>query len=136
LQSAENGCAGLSVENFPRRPPTCLSEWRRLKIALNCDHHEAAGAMNTKAGCICPTRGGTAMANANMPMDVLCAEDIDTLRLVFDQFCEVHQRARSDDDMEICANIMMRLYQSGERDSAVLTRACEAALRKDTAISA
>ncbi|WP_349434757.1 hypothetical protein [Pararhizobium sp. A13] len=76
------------------------------------------------------------MANATMHMDVLCAEDIDTLRLVFDQFCEAHQRARSDSDMEICANIMVRLYQNGERDLAVLTTACEIALRRDIAIGA
>lgn len=73
------------------------------------------------------------MANADMPMEVLCAEDIDTLRLVFDQFCEAHHRARSDSDMEICANIMVRLYQGGERDIAVLTSACEDALRRDIA---
>ncbi|CAN7457937.1 hypothetical protein [Pararhizobium sp. LjRoot238] len=76
------------------------------------------------------------MANATMHMDVLCAEDIDTLRLVFDQFCEAHQRARSDSDMEICASIMVRLYQSGERDLAVLMAACENALRRDIAIGA
>jgi hypothetical protein len=74
------------------------------------------------------------MANAIMHMDVLCAEDIDTLRLVFDQFCEAHHRARSDSDMEICANIMIRLYQGGERDLSVLTGACEGALRRDIAV--
>lgn len=74
------------------------------------------------------------MAYADMLMDVLCAEDVDTLRLVFDQFCEVHHRARSDTDMEICANIMVRLYQRGERDLAVLTSACEDALRRDIAM--
>lgn len=76
------------------------------------------------------------MANATMHRDVLCAEDIDTLRLVFDQFCEAHHRARSDSDMEICANIMVRLYQSGEQDPVVLTTACENALRRDIAIGA
>ena len=76
------------------------------------------------------------MANTSTHMDVLCADDIDTLRLVFDQFCEAHQRARSDTDMEICANIMVRLYQSGERDLAALTTACENALRRDIAIGA
>lgn len=76
------------------------------------------------------------MANANMHMDVLCAEDIDTLRLVFDQFCETHQRVRSDADMEVCANIMIRLYQSGERDIAVLQSACETALHGNIAMGA
>lgn len=69
-------------------------------------------------------------------MDALCAEDIDTLRLVFDQFCEKHQKARSDADMEICANLIVRLYQGGQRDPDALMRACEATLRPDLAISA
>jgi hypothetical protein len=83
-----------------------------------------------------PTQRRNPMANAIMHMDVLCAEDIDTLRVVFDQFCDAHQRARSDSDMETCANIMIRLYQSGERDPAVLTTVCEDALRRDIAIGA
>ena len=69
-------------------------------------------------------------------MDALCAEDIDTLRMVFDQFCEKHQKTRSDADMEACANLIVRLYQGGQRDPEALTRACEAALRPDLAISA
>jgi hypothetical protein len=69
-------------------------------------------------------------------MDALCAEDIDTLRHVFDQFCAKHQKTRSDADMEACANIIVRLYQGGERDPAALTRACEATLRQDFAIGA
>lgn len=76
------------------------------------------------------------MANADMHMGVLCAEDIDALQQVFDQFCETRQRARSDSDMEICASIMVRLYQGGERDPAILTSACEAALRREIAIGA
>lgn len=69
-------------------------------------------------------------------MDALCAEDIETLRMVFDQFCAKHQKSRSDADMEVCANIIVRLYQGGQRDPETLTRACEAALRSDFAISA
>ncbi|MBW9062315.1 hypothetical protein JNB71_03190 [Rhizobium herbae] len=76
------------------------------------------------------------MTNTSAHMNVLCAKDIDTLRLVFDRFCETHQRARSDTEMEICANILVRLYQSGERDLAALTTACENALRRDIAIRA
>ena len=76
------------------------------------------------------------MVNLNPQIDALCAEDIDALRRVFDQFCETHRTTRSDDDMQICAAAVIRLYQSGERDPAALTRACEAALRLDFAIGA
>lgn len=76
------------------------------------------------------------MANLDQHTDALCAEDIDALRLIFDRFCEAHQKPKSDVDMEICANLMVRLYQGGERDPDVLTKACEAALRQDFAISA
>lgn len=76
------------------------------------------------------------MAYFNPHADALCSEDIDALRQVFDQFCETHQTASSDADMQICAAAIVRLYQSGERDPAVLTRACEAALRQDFAIGA
>ncbi|WP_438747721.1 hypothetical protein [Pararhizobium sp. O133] len=69
-------------------------------------------------------------------MDALCAEDIDALRMVFDQFCENRQKSRSDADMEICANLIVRLYQGGQRDPEALMRACEAALQPDLAISA
>jgi len=76
------------------------------------------------------------MAYFNPQIDALCAEDIDAMRRVFDQFCEIHQTTRSDADMQICAAAIIRLYQSGERDPAALTRACEAALRLDFAIGA
>jgi phage host-nuclease inhibitor protein Gam len=76
------------------------------------------------------------MAYFNPQADALCSEDIDALRQVFDQFCETHQTTGSDTDMQICAAAVVRLYQSGVRDPAALTRACEAALRQDFAIGA
>lgn len=76
------------------------------------------------------------MAYFNPQADALCSEDIDALRQVFDQFCEIHQTTGSDADMQICAAAVVRLYQSGVRDPAALTRACEAALRQDFAIGA
>jgi len=71
------------------------------------------------------------MAYFNPHADALCTEDIDALRQVFDQFCKAHQTTGSDVDMQICAAAIVRLYQSGERDPVVLTRACETALRPD-----
>ncbi len=76
------------------------------------------------------------MAYFSPQVDALCAEDIDALRLIFDQFCETHQTTRADADMQVCAAAVVRLYQSGERDPIVLTKACEAALRQDIAIGA
>jgi hypothetical protein len=76
-------------------------------------------------------KGGTTMAYFNPHADALCTEDIDALRQVFDQFCKTHQTTGSDADMQICAAAIVRLYQSGERDPVVLTRACETALRQD-----
>lgn len=61
--------------------------------------------------------------------EILVAADIDLLRSVFDQFCETHERLRSDDEMEVIANMMIRLYQSGERDPQVLKNACEASYK-------
>ncbi|URK87519.1 hypothetical protein LP421_05600 [Rhizobium sp. RCAM05350] len=76
------------------------------------------------------------MAYLSPQVDALCAEDIDVLRGVFDQFCEAHETTRSDADMQICAAAIVRLYQAGERDPAALTRACEAAWRQNLAIGA
>ncbi|KQY22656.1 MULTISPECIES: hypothetical protein [Rhizobium/Agrobacterium group] len=76
------------------------------------------------------------MAYFNPHADALCSEDIDALRQVFETFCERHQTTGSDADMQICAAAIVRLYQSGERDPAVLTQACETALRQDFAIGA
>jgi hypothetical protein len=76
------------------------------------------------------------MAYFNPRVDALCAEDIDALRLIFDRFCQAHETTRSDADMQICAAAIVRLYQGGERDPAVLTKACEAALHQDFAIGA
>lgn len=73
------------------------------------------------------------MTNASFDLDVLGAEDIATLRDVFDRFCLSHQRTRSDRDVAACADVLMRLYQSGVRDHVALTRACETALGLDTA---
>ncbi len=76
------------------------------------------------------------MTHFDPQADALCTEDIDALRRVFDQFCETHQTTGSDADMQICAAAIVRLYQSGVRDPATLTNACEAALRQDLAMGA
>lgn len=68
------------------------------------------------------------MINHALYQDILCSEDIDTLRAVFDRLCQTHRRLRSDSEMESCASLMIRLYQDGERDPDALLRSCEASL--------
>jgi hypothetical protein len=80
--------------------------------------------------------GGMMMTHFDPQADALCTEDIDALRRIFDQFCELHQTKGSDASMQICAAAIVRVYQSGERDPAALTRACENALRQDFAVIA
>lgn len=73
------------------------------------------------------------MAYADMLMDVLCAEDVDTLRLVFDQFA----RPITGRDRTLTwksAPTSWSGFTRGERDLAVLTSACEDALRRDIAM--
>lgn len=71
------------------------------------------------------------MATHSLYADVLCSEDIDLMRLVFEEFCKAHRKPASDEDMQRCASALMRLYRAGERDAAVLTRACESTLERD-----
>ena len=68
------------------------------------------------------------MAPLDQHTDALSADDIDAMRLIFDRFCASRQKSRSDADMEMCANLIVRLYQAGEHDPDVLIRACEASL--------
>ncbi|KQY26906.1 hypothetical protein [Rhizobium sp. Root482] len=74
------------------------------------------------------------MATHSPYADVLCSEDIDLMRLVFEEFCRTHRKPGSDEDMQRCASTIMRLYRAGERDAAVLKRACETTLQRDLVI--